>query len=161
MRAAIFRGQAGACSTDNPNELIHFQIQISNSTDALPRFRSRFQTARPISFQTRVIASASEAIHEADTPNKNAGLIREARSSFSLPHFLWGGWREAPGGGSSRTDETPPPVTSFAPFTMCHPPHKSGRDRKSRRSTSNFKQPDTPRHTSAVSPRDTREFCIV
>jgi len=39
---------------------------------------------------------------------------------LSLP-LLWGGWREAPGGANSRITKQPPPVTSFAPLTMCHP----------------------------------------
>ena len=39
---------------------------------------------------------------------------------LSLP-LLWGGWREAPGGANSRITKQPPPVTSLAPLTMCHP----------------------------------------
>ena len=45
--------------------------------------------------------------------NRIAGVL-------SLP-LLWGGWREAPGGANSRITKQPPPVTSLAPLTMCHP----------------------------------------
>src|SRR4051812_13983208 len=55
---------------------------------------------------------------------------RRAKLALSYPSHLWGGWREAPGGGSSlpcantSLAEAPPPDTSFAPLTRCHPPHK-------------------------------------
>src|SRR5690349_2611534 len=64
--------------------------------------------------------------------------MRDAHFVLSPP-TLWGGWREAPGGAgackraNSRLLKQPPPVTSFALLTMCHPPHKVGGIRKSSR----------------------------
>jgi hypothetical protein len=79
--------------------------------------------------------------------------LRRAKLAVSFPSHLWAaerssfflfpptlveprraklalGWREAPGWGPRnkceipRLRHQPPPVTSFAPLPMCHPPHK-------------------------------------
>ena len=64
-------------------------------------------------------------------PSPFMGETSEARS--------WGGWLKASRVGlaanwRAREDipaaGSPPPVTSFAALTMCHPPHKWGRDKK-------------------------------
>ena len=83
---------------------------------------------------------------------------------LSLP-LLWGGWREAPGGANSRITKQPPPVTSLAPLTMCHPrasfarldPTK-GRDKKERASLDTREKrggaPATSFETALRAPQD-------
>jgi hypothetical protein len=75
--------------------------------------------------------------------SKSEFRSRTSAVSLSLP-FLYGegGWPKASRVGSaasalansSHSRSSPPPVTSFAALTMCHPPHKRGRDKTERAS---------------------------
>jgi len=94
------------------------------------RFRSRSQRrvrSRVKRASLRALAKQSlEPTHQtrklhcfAKLPPTRGVETSEARSGVARS----AGW------GRSRMEETPP-VTSFALLTMCHPPHKSGRDKK-------------------------------
>ena len=63
------------------------------------------------------------------TSRKSCGEIAEVCSYPSSAKRGEGGAKRRVGGFCLRV-ETPPPDTSLVALTMCHPPHKRGRDKK-------------------------------